>query len=195
MIPAPVFELARKISEKLKTHKIPHAIAGGMAVSMHGRPRMTKDIDILISSKASNIIKSIGKTKNISGFLNGLSISINDIDIDFLFLGKGIKSKDILSAKYINGLPVVNIETLILMKMGAGRTQDTADIVKLLNLGKVDISKVIERLKNKEDKSDFEQVVQMAKAENRGKTKKARQIFFTLQIGPKTIKVKRNNAI
>jgi uncharacterized membrane protein len=74
----------------------------------------------------------------------------------------------------------VGVEALVLMKLGAGRTQDTADIVHLLKAGKVPIAGVEKRL-SEENREDFKQVVEMAKLEKAGKTKQARRIFFTLR--------------
>lgn len=101
--------------------------------------------------------------------------------MDFVFLGKGINANDISSADHFAGLPVVGIEPLVLMKLGPGRTQDPADIVQLLNLGKVPVPEITKRLTDKDERDDFKHVVEMAKAEKRGETKKARRIFFTLR--------------
>jgi len=46
MISGPVMGIAKKVSAFLDEHKVPHATAGGMAVSVHGHPRMTADVDI-----------------------------------------------------------------------------------------------------------------------------------------------------
>lgn len=180
MIPGTVLSVAKKVSAFLDQHKVPHAIAGGMAVSVHGHPRMTKDVDVLVSSSALKAIKELGKTTPISGFLSGVSVKVDGIDVDFLFLGKGIGSNDISSAKNVAGLPIVGVETLILMKFGAGRTQDTADIVHLLKAGKVPIAQVEKRL-SEEDREEFQQVVEMAKAEKAGDTKKARRILLGMK--------------
>lgn len=67
MIPGNVLAVAKKVSAFLDEHKVPHAVAGGMAVSIHGHPRMTKDVDILVASSALTTIKLLGKTSAISG--------------------------------------------------------------------------------------------------------------------------------
>lgn len=180
MIPSAVLAVAKKVSMFLDKHKVPHAIAGGMAVSVHGHPRMTKDVDVLVPSSAMKAIKELGKTSPISGFLSGVSVKVDGIDVDFLFLGKGIGSNDITSAKNVAGLPIVGVEPLILMKLGAGRVQDRADIVHLVNAGKVPITAVEKRL-SEDDREDFQQMVELAKAEKAGEMKKARRIFFSLR--------------
>ncbi|MGH7271382.1 MAG: hypothetical protein ACREJ3_13215 [Polyangiaceae bacterium] len=181
MIPGPVMSVAKKVSTFLDEHTVPHAIAGGMAVSVHGHPRMTKDVYILVPASAVKTIKQLGKTSPISGFLSGVSVTVDGVDVDFLFLGEGLGENDINSAGQYAGLPVVGIEPLILMKLGAGRTQDTADIVALVNMGKVPIAAVSKRLSG-EDRKEFQQVVEMAKLERAGQTKKARRLFYALRL-------------
>jgi hypothetical protein len=180
MIPGNVMAVAKKVSAFLDTHKVPHAIAGGMAVSVHGHPRMTKDVDILVSSSALKTIKLLGKTSAISGFLSGVSVKVDGIDVDFLFLGKGLTGSDISSSGSYAGLPIVGVEPLVLMKFGAERTQDTADIVQLLKLDKVPIANVEKRLSN-EDRKEFKSIVEIAKAEKAGDTKTARRLFLAMR--------------
>ena len=182
MIPGAVMSVAKKVSVFLDEHEVPHAIAGGMAVSVHGHPRMTKDVDILVPSSAASVIKQLGKSSRISGFLSGVSVKVDGVDVDFLFLGHGLGSKDITSAGEYGGLPIVGIESLIVMKLGAGRAQDTADIVALVNAGKVPVTAVSKRLSD-EDQDEFKQVVEMAKLEKAGQTKKARRVFYSLRLG------------
>jgi hypothetical protein len=177
MIPTAVMAVAKKVSAFLDEHKVAHAVAGGMAVSAHGHPRMTSDVDFLVSSNALGVIQKLGKTSPISGFLSGVSVTVDGIEVDFLFLGKGLDASDLKPGGKLAGLPVVGIEPLVLMKLGAGRAQDTADIVQLLKLGKVPVEGIERRL-SKEDREDFQQVVLMADAEKAGDTKTARRIFL-----------------
>jgi hypothetical protein len=180
MIPGNVLAVAKKVSAFLDSHKVPHAIAGGMAVSVHGHPRMTKDVDILVSASALKTIKLLGKTSSISGFLSGVSVKVDGIDVDFLFLGHGIGASDISSATEYAGLPIVAVEPLVLMKLGAERTQDTADIVQLLKLDRVPIQAVEKRLSG-EERKDFKSIVEIAKAEKAGDTKTARRLFLAMR--------------
>jgi hypothetical protein len=43
------------------------------------------------------------------------------------------------------------------------------------------VPEITKRLTDKDERDDFKHVVEMAKAEKRGETKKARRIFFTLR--------------
>ena len=188
MIPLAVMSVVKKVSAFLEKHHVPYAIAGGMAVSMHGHPRMTKDVDILVSSSALKVIKKLGKTSPISGHLSGVSVVVDGIDVNFVFLGKGLRPDDISSADHFAGLPVVGVEPFVLMKLGAGRAQDTADIVQLLKLGKVPVGDVTKRLTNVNDRDDFQQVVEMAELEKAGDNKKARRVFLGMKRPPRVRK-------
>jgi hypothetical protein len=181
MIPSTVMSVAKKVSAFLNKHNVPHAVAGGMAVSVHGHLRMTKDVDILVPSSAMNVIKQLGKTSPVSGFLNGVSVKIDGIDVDFLFPGHGLSASDIGSSNEYAGLPIIAVEPLVLMKLGAGRMQDMTDIGHLLKLGKVPIANVVKRLSSKEDREDFEQLIEMAKLEKAGDTKAARRLFLGMR--------------
>ena len=41
----------------LKDHDIDYLLIGGLAVNLHGVPRMTMDVDLLIALDADNIAK------------------------------------------------------------------------------------------------------------------------------------------
>src|SRR5262245_27290264 len=45
----PVFQTLREITRRLRELKIPHCVAGGMALVAHGYARTTVDVDILLS--------------------------------------------------------------------------------------------------------------------------------------------------
>ena len=52
MIPTTVMNAAKKVSAFLDEHGVPHAVAGGMALSAHGHARVTMNVDILVPSSA-----------------------------------------------------------------------------------------------------------------------------------------------
>jgi hypothetical protein len=180
MIPNHVIQVARKVSALLKSQHIPHAVAGGMAVSMHGYDRMTKDVDVLVPGDTREFIEALGPTTPISGYLSGLSVKVDNVDVDFLFLDKALRTQDIRSPDHFAGLPVVKIEPLIVMKMGAGRTKDSGDVVELLKLGKVPVEETAKRLSG-DDREDFEALVNIADLEKKGETKNARRAFLAMK--------------
>ena len=112
--------------------------------------------------------------------MSGVSVKVDSVDVDFLFLGHGLTGSDISSSKKYAGLPIVAVEPLVLMKLGAGRMQDLADVGQLLKLGKVPIQAVEKRLSG-EDREDFKSIIEIAKAEKAGDTKTARRLFLGMR--------------
>jgi hypothetical protein len=47
--------------DRLETERIEYAICGGLALAIHGRPRMTKDIDVLVPRDALAPAMAIAK--------------------------------------------------------------------------------------------------------------------------------------
>lgn len=179
MIPTTVRRVARKVSALLKGQNIPHAIAGGMAVSLHGYDRMTRDIDIVVPKETKEFIESLGDAKPLYGKVEGLTVKVDKVDVDFIFLGQGLRSEDIASPDHLVGFPVIKIEPLIVMKMEAGRSQDSADIVALIKRGKVPIDETLKRLPD-QDHDDFKGFIALADIEKKGDSKKARRMFLAL---------------
>jgi hypothetical protein len=177
MIPHAVTAVAQKVSAFLEKHGVEHAIAGGMAVSLHGIERMTKDVDIVISESDRKTVEKLGPSKPISGYLDGITIKVDNIDVDFLFLRGVVRQKDIASPKQIAGLPIMDVEPIAAMKFKAGRSQDEADVIRLLKLGKVPIAKVMKRLPDASDREDFKTLVTIAELEKKGDTKTAGRMF------------------
>jgi len=174
-IPPLVTSTARQISQLMVDVDIPHVIVGGLAVSLYGYHRATSDVDFLVPDDARSFIESLGPTKPISGYLSGLSVEISGIDVDFLFLSKGITVSDISHPTRIAGFPVVPIATLVALKLGAGRRKDEADIVELLKLGKIPADKVEKELTG-ESKEDFLYLQTLADLENQGRHKEAKRL-------------------
>ena len=54
----------KSIFKELNKQKIDYLVVGGLAVNLHGVPRMTYDIDIMILLEAKNVSKLIKKLKN-----------------------------------------------------------------------------------------------------------------------------------
>jgi len=179
MIPIAVRRVARKVSALLKDRNIPHALAGGMAVCLHGYDRMTRDVDIVVEREAKEFIESLGDAKPLYGKVEGLTVKIDKVDVDFIFPSLGLHSEDITSPDYLVGFPVIKIEPLIAMKMEAGRSQDSADIVALIKRGKVPIEETFKRLPV-QDYDDFKGFIALADMENKGDSKKARRMFLAL---------------
>jgi len=138
----------RSITEALNDAGIEYAVCGGWAMAIHGLPRATMDIDLLVLAED---VKRIWKIAQILGYdVEGLPLHfdveirrISKIDraskkiitLDLLLVGENIEDiwMNREAVKWREGTTwVVSRDGLVKMKRLAGRTQDMADIEKLL---------------------------------------------------------------
>ncbi len=142
-----------KLTETLNQAKIDYAICGGWAMAIHGLPRATVDIDLLILTGDLN---RVWKTAQNLGYdVEGLPLHFHDgaikirriskIDketkrlftIDFLLVTEALKeaweNRELI--EWEDGKTwTVSREGLILLKTISGREQDLLDIKKLREL-------------------------------------------------------------
>lgn len=116
---------------------VPYALIGGHAVTIHGTPRMTEDIDILTMPQyVDDIVKSLNikvESPITIGGVAGKTISGMEIDViapsDQAWVEDAIDNSE--GTKYGK---VVSKPYLVLTKIFASRgTQDDADIINILN--------------------------------------------------------------
>lgn len=135
-------ELVRVFNEE----QINYALCGGMAVAVHGYPRFTKDIDLLVSPDSLDRARFAAASL---GFLDESDkIPFSDSDVYRLLKIEGTEYRilELLVPKRLDtvvwsqrqwfdwdglSLCVVSREGLIEMKRAAGREQDHLDIKKL----------------------------------------------------------------
>ena len=141
------------LTETLNRAKIDYAICGGWAMAIHGLPRATVDIDLLILTED---LKRVWKTTQNLGYdVEGLPLHFHDgaveirriskIDketkrlftIDFLLVTEVLKeaweNRELI--EWEDGKTwTVSREGLILLKTISGREQDLLDIKKLREL-------------------------------------------------------------
>ncbi|MEO6537497.1 MAG: hypothetical protein ABIT07_02125 [Ferruginibacter sp.] len=135
-------------------YELEYLVIGGFAVSIHGYPRTTKDLDICINNTEENaqkilaILKDFGfgsldfKTEDFlkKGMIAQLGYppiridilnDLNGVDFDFAFKNKRIVN--------MNGIPTnfIGYNELIINKENAGRDQDLLDIKKLKDRNKL----------------------------------------------------------
>jgi hypothetical protein len=128
-----------------------HAVCGGVAVTIHGATRSTKDIDLLIAPedlpRAMDVVRPLGyafaafplvfdegtekerKVQRVSKIQDG-----EHLVLDFLLAESSLKGflEDRVDVALPQGpLVVVSRDALIRMKRLAGRAQDVADLEKL----------------------------------------------------------------
>lgn len=139
--------------ELCNKHEVKYLVIGGYAVSIHGHPRSTKDIDVCIEMSEKNASKMV-QVINDFGFsslkLNKEDFLIRDsivqlghppLRIDILSDLDGVPFKEAWQNKKIvsfENVPVnfIGYNDLIIVKQKAGRPQDIADVHKLTKKNK-----------------------------------------------------------
>lgn len=138
---------------RLEAERIEYAVCGGLALAIHGRPRMTKDIDLLVPRSALPSAIRVAKTLGFDIPARRMVFRIGTpqenemqrvsklddetgvlMPIDFLVVVPTYEEvwKSRLRAEWGGRqLTVVSVEGLATMKRLAGRPQDLADIAAL----------------------------------------------------------------
>jgi hypothetical protein len=129
----------------LDDEEIDYALCGGIAMAIHGRPRATVDIDILILAESLDRVLKIAK--HLGYTIRGLDLEFDPIQIrrvskidpetrfvltlDMILVTEAIRSvwETRIKARLEGGtLSVVSKEGLITLKNISGRPQDIADV-------------------------------------------------------------------
>jgi hypothetical protein len=147
-----VHQTMRRVSDALAAAGIPYAIVGGMAVNAHGHRRTTGDVDFLLTAAgldAFRLLLAAGGFEQVSGrarrFLDVANSITFDILVTGLFPGSGrpgpIAYPDPadVSAE-VEGRRVVNLATLVQLKLAARRHKDFGDVVDLIRVQNLDES-------------------------------------------------------
>jgi hypothetical protein len=153
--------LIERVVKALTKNKIPYAIVGGVAVALHGAPRGTIDLDIVISHKL-HFFKSVEKCLKDLGFIPRLPVTASEI---FNFKDEYISRRNLVAWSFYNPtnplevidivlthdlsllktvnkkmglstLKVLAVDDLIKMKKQSGRPQDLEDVRVLKELRK-----------------------------------------------------------
>jgi len=67
-----------EVLEALYKGRVRYLIVGGLAVNLYGVPRVTQDIDLIISTSKTNILKVLSILKNL-GYVPRLPVSPEDL--------------------------------------------------------------------------------------------------------------------
>lgn len=126
---------------------VDHALAGALALAIHGAPRATTDIDLLIqpvdTERALASVQPLGFDVQAMPmrFSDGMEVrrvsKIRDgefLTLDFLLVNpilESIWASRITVESDLGTIRVISREALIQMKAWAGRAQDLADIQRL----------------------------------------------------------------
>lgn len=141
----------RAVTAALRDAGIRHAVYGGLAVTLHGATRMTKDIDVLVEpqdvSRVLELLRPLGyvfaalpltfesgtprerHVQRVSKIDAGEHLCVDLIVADGVFAGL---LDDTVEMRLAHGpMTVVSRAGLTKMKRLAGRPQDLADLAKL----------------------------------------------------------------
>lgn len=144
-----LFDELNDIIELLEKNNIEYAVCGGLALAIHGFPRATFDIDILI--KAESLEKAYEIVAGKGYDIRGLDMSFKERAVEIRRVSKIDKDGEVLSLDFLLVTPkvedvwetkeeyvwegkdlwLVSREGLMKMKALAGRDKDLIDLGRL----------------------------------------------------------------
>jgi hypothetical protein len=131
--PVPAYERAvRGVSRMFAEAGIRHALVGALGANAYrNRPRTTEDIDFLVGDEAFQ--------KHAGGFVTMRVpvVEFEGIDVDQVPLTDALRVvEEGLSRAFVSdGVPIAPVDTIVVMKLLAGRTQDLADVEAIIDSG------------------------------------------------------------
>ncbi len=137
---SPLLALDRDLTEV----GIDYALVGGVALGIYNYLRYTEDIDILISRRSTESLKKLegkGYIYSETGKLLYLLLTDTRIRIDIVIEGDdfGLVMPDPTTVRQrVAGLWVVNLPTLVTLKILAGRNKDLQDVLQLIQENDLD---------------------------------------------------------
>jgi hypothetical protein len=140
---------ARAIARLLEGEGMPYAIADALALAVHGRPRLTDDVDILIRQDDLSAFKERWLGRGYVEVTKGLKAvrdTARGVKLDFLVMGdfpgdgkpKPVAFPDPATQSSTgDGFRVVDLNTLLELKLASGmtaphRARDIADVIDLI---------------------------------------------------------------
>lgn len=147
-----VYKSLRRIVKRLEKAGIPYAIVDGMAVNAQGHRRTTNDVDVLLTPEGFAEFRKRFMPKNYVAAAKRprrLTDQTNQITVDILLTGlyPGLGQPGPISfpdptdvGELKHNVRVVNLTTLIQLKLAAQRHQDFADVVNLIKVHNLDES-------------------------------------------------------
>ena len=151
---ARVQRAAADIAARLEAMGIPYAIAGGIAVTLHGHERTTADVDVLLTEDGLRRFKDRwlgrGWVDRFPGSKNMRDID-NDVKVDVLIAGqfpgdgqpKPVRFPDPADVSVSMGeLMTVDLATLVELKLASGMTapdrpRDFDDVIQLIRVNQL----------------------------------------------------------
>ncbi len=148
----PVHQTMRRVTGALERAKIAYAVVGGMAVNAHRHERTTRDVDVLLTREGlaefsrlfvpTDYDRVPRRPRRFVDKANGV---LFDILVAGMFPGSGkpgpVAYPDPAAvSEVINNVRVLDLPTLLQLKLAARRHQDFADVVNLIRVHDLDES-------------------------------------------------------
>jgi predicted nucleotidyltransferase len=146
----PLLAVLRDLMAWLQAGKVPGVVIGGLAASLLGRPRLTRDVDVLVLVNESHWAEFMGEGAK-HGFIPRRDDALafaketqvllvrhqqSGIDVDVVFGALPFEKEAVARATWVDiggvQAPLPLPEDLIVMKAVAHRLQDLADIEAIL---------------------------------------------------------------
>lgn len=141
----------RQIAEALRDHDVTYAVIGGIAMALHGFPRATKDIDLLLPVDPANntrLLSALAAIPATRGVLEELkqewldqgfpTAADGEISIDLLFIAAGHSFDELrphIETVFFDGIPIVTLDIDgMLMTKQTTRETDIPDRQRLRQL-------------------------------------------------------------
>jgi Nucleotidyl transferase AbiEii toxin, Type IV TA system len=141
------FQELKELVMALEARELDYAICGGVALAIHGAPRATQDIDLLVRPEDIDRLREAARAIGFTleslpmDFSSGISIQRftkliegQPLMLDVLFARGPLEAvwAGRQTLEFEGGhVRVVSREGLIALKLAAGRPQDLADIKRL----------------------------------------------------------------
>jgi len=144
-----------RLSKDLETHGIDYAVIGAAALLAHGYPRLTEDIDLLMTpvglQKFHDELVGLGYAPSFPGARKRLRSTVDGVSIEVMTTGeypgdgkpKPVSMPEPMAASVeINGVNFISLEKLIELKLASGisasdRLKDLADVQELIKIRKL----------------------------------------------------------
>ena len=143
-----LWEVAQQCHAALRAAGIPHAIAGGVAVCLHGYQRNTVDLDLIVRREDTKLVRAVLESAGLSWSAADAEFrSPTGIAVQFLLAGdragtdSPVRFPDPAEKRTLveqEGLPVLTLARLIESKIACGEGnlrrsyKDFADVVELI---------------------------------------------------------------
>ena len=148
----PLLEALRDLVKWLQTERVRGVVIGGVAASLRGRPRVTRDVDamVVLDREAWEKFLAAGarfgfvpRRSDALAFANETRVLLihhktSGIDVDISFVSLAFEEEVIDRSVWIDigdvHLPLPTSEDLIILKAVAHRPRDLADIESVLDV-------------------------------------------------------------